>query len=199
MLNIPQNVFLFEVAGHRTVQTPLVELDPSLAQSQIDSAWWTIPVRSDKLQREDDSHWNWQDLADSCQTQLAWDAVAIQTPGGQVEGAMTFRIDAESLLENGKGVVYIDRLAAAPHNRPWLVDTPRYRGVGTALVLVVVQESYKLGLEGRVGLSSLPSPRTRDFYQNRGFQEISQQANGLFDLELPAVSAENWLRQEGLL
>jgi GNAT superfamily N-acetyltransferase len=96
-----------------------------------------------------------------------------------------------------RGAVYADRLATAPRNRPWLVGSPRYRGVGTVLLLAAVRQSYLLGLGGRVGLASLPSERTRGFYSRRGFQVIFERKDGMIEFELPTALAVAWLEEEG--
>lgn len=41
--------------------------------------------------------------------------------------------------------------------------------------------------------------RTREFYRNRGFQEIFTDEDDMIDFELPSNKAEQWLRQEGYL
>ena len=112
---------------------------------------------------------------------------------------MLYQIDAKSQIESGAGAVFVDRLAAAPRNRPWLASPPRYRGVGTVLLLAAVRHSYSLGLGGRVWLVSLPSERTKEFYKNRGFRRIYDDGDGMIDFELPAAKAETWLKNEGYL
>ena len=112
---------------------------------------------------------------------------------------MLYRIDAKSQIEEGEGAVYVDRLAAAPRNRPWLAEPPKYRGAGTVLLLAAVRHSYSLGLGGRVWLTSLPSERTRAFYAKRGFLPIFEAEDGMIDFELPSAKAETWLTSEGYL
>jgi hypothetical protein len=118
---------------------------------------------------------------------------------GAVEGASLYRIDAQSQLAPGQGAVYVDRLAVAPRNRPWLVDGPKYQGIGTVLLLAAIRESYSLGLGGRVWLTSLPSERTRQFYRNRGLCVVFENEDGTIDFELSADSAQQWLEREGYL
>lgn len=118
---------------------------------------------------------------------------------GAIEGAIAYRIDAESRLQPGDGAVFVDRIATAPRNRPWVLEPPKYRGIGSILLLAAVRHSYLLGLGGRVWLTSLPSERTQKFYQDRGFEVIFEDEDGMIDLELPAVAAEKWLKKRGFL
>lgn len=199
MIELPEQVSIFNVARGVKVRAQLVRLTREQAAKQIDGTWWAIDVSKTMRSEEDDHHWVWRKLIGEIRLNLAWDVYAIQSEGGNVEGAMTFRIDAISQLEPMQGVVYVERLATAPRNRPWLVDPPEYRGIGSILLLAAVRESYSLGLRGRVWLRSLPSERTREFYRNRGFQEIFTDEDGMIDFELPSNKAEQWLRQEGYL
>ena len=93
----------------------------------------------------------------------------------------------------------MDRIATAPRNRPWVVEPPKYQGIGSVLLLAAVRHSYLLGLGGRVWLSSLPSERTRKFYRDRGFEVIFQDSDGMIGFELPAAAAEKWLEKRGYL
>lgn len=125
--------------------------------------------------------------------------MAIETENGAIQGAIVYRINAESQLEPGRLAIYGEYLATAPRNRPWLVNPPHLRGVGRGLLLAAVTHSYQLGLEGRIWLTSLPSERTRDFYVNLGFEVIFQKPDGTIDFELPSARALEWLKDEGYL
>ncbi len=199
MIDLPKEIAIFNVSRGINVRAHLVRLTRDQAARNIDGTWWSIGVSKTARRNEEDHHWIWRKLVGELRLNLAWDAFAVQSATGNVEGAMTFRIDAMSQLEPKKGVVYIDRLATAPRNRPWLVSTPKYKGIGSVLLLAAVRESYSLGLGGRVWLTSLPSERTREFYRNRGFQEIFTDDDGMIDFELPSNKAELWLRNEGHL
>lgn len=199
MLELPETISILNVERGVRVRAQLVRLDRKLVSQQIDGTWWKIAVSKRKRSEEGDHHWIWRKIVGELRLDLAQDALAIKSASGNVEGAMTYRIDARSQLEPGEGVVYVDRLATAPRNRPWLIDPPKYRGVGSVLLLGAVRESYALGLGGRVWLTSLPSERTRQFYRSRGFQEIFKDEDGMIDFELPTVRAEEWLQQAGYL
>lgn len=199
MLVLPEAIAIFNVAREVRVRAQLVRLDRTLAAQQIDGTWWKIEVSSRLRSKEADTHWTWRKLIGEIRSDSNWDAFAIKSASGNVEGAMTYRIDAKSQLELGVGVVYVDRLATAPRNRPWLVDPPKYKGIGSVLLLAAVRESYALGFGGRVWLTSLPSEQTRQFYRNRGFREIFKDEDGMIDFELPIKRAEEWLQQAGYL
>jgi len=199
MLVLPDDIKIFNVQRQCSVRAKLVRLTRDLAATGIDGTWWKIPVSKKTREAEGDHHWVWRKLVGLHRNDLVWEAVAVQSVAGTVEGALLYRIDAESQIEKGKGAVFVDRLAAAPRNRPWVVDSPKYRGIGTVLLLAAVRHSYSLGLGGRVWLTSLPGEQTRKFYHDRGFEVIFQDEDGMIDFELPAAEAQRWLRGEGYL
>ncbi len=130
---------------------------------------------------------------------LAWEFVAAQTENEAIQGAIAYRIDARSFLDSNLTSVYVDRIAIAPRNRPWLVAEPHYKGIGVGLLLRAVCHSYLLGLGGRVNLSSLPRERTRTFYQKRGFIAVAEDDDGLIQYELSDEAAQEWLSGQGYL
>ena len=124
-------------------------------------------------------------------------SLAVLGPEEDIEGAISYRVDTRSQLDPDVGAVYVDRLATAPRNRPWVVNPTKYRGVGTVLLFAAVRDSYSLGLGGRVWLSCMPNPRSRAFYVQKGFQMICQHEDDMIDYELPAHKAVEWLKTEG--
>ena len=199
MLDLPEEVTILNLQRDRRVKAQLVKLTRELAAQQIDGTWWNDPPSKPLRSMEGDHHWQWRKLVGLNHNNLNWEALAIQSSGGFVEGAITYRIDAKSQLSPGNGAVYVDRLATAPRNRPWLVEHPRFKGVGSILVLAAVRHSYLLGLGGRIWLTSLPTERTREFYSRRGFQVIFEERDGTMHFELPEAEAERWLKHGGYL
>lgn len=199
MFDLPQEVHIFNVARNVRVKARLIRLTRELAAKEIDGTWWNLPASKAVRKEEGDNHWLWRKIVGSNHAKLTWEALAIQTSGGSIEGAITYRIDAQSRLQSGEGAVYVDRIATAPRNRPWVVEPPKYQGIGSVLLLAAVRHSYLLGLGGRVWLSSLPSERTRKFYRDRGFEVIFQDSDGMIGFELPAAAAEKWLEKRGYL
>lgn len=199
MLELPNDISIFSVSRQAFVKAKLVRLDRELAKMQIDGIWWKIPVSKKLREAEEDHHWGWRKLVGEIRNNANWEAMAIQRTSGAVEGAVLYRIDAKSQLEKGKGSVYVERIATAPQNRAWLVDEPKYKGIGSVLLLGCVRHSYMLGLGGRVWLTSLRSEKTRKFYRDHGFESIFEDEDGMIDFELPSSAAEQWLRREGYL
>ncbi len=199
MLVLPDDITIFDCERQAPVRAKLVRLNRELAAKEVDGTWWKIPVSKRAREAEGDHHWEWRKLIGLHRSELVWEALAVQSTRGGVEGASLYRVDAISQIESGEGAVFIDRLAVAPSNRPWLVNPPKYKGIGTALLLAAVRHSYSLGLGGRVWLTSLPTERTRDFYRKRGFRVIFEDENGMIDFELPTGVAQQWLEREGYL
>ena len=123
-----------------------------------------------------------------------------QTEDEDVQGAIGYRVDFKSYLAPELTTVYVDRIAGRPcANRPWLVENPLYKGVRKGLLLQAVCHSYLLGLGGRVNLGSLPSERTRHFYDKTGFIRVGENDEGLIEYELSDQAAQQWLHEEGYL
>ena len=171
-----------------------------LAASKIDGRWWAIKAQAGaRREDEDDHHWPWRKLVGEHRSDLTWEFVGVQTDDGEIQGAIAYRIDFKSFLVPELTSVYVDRLAAAPRNRPWLVADPIYKGSGKGLLLRAVCHSYLLGLGGRVNLVSVPSERTRRFYERRGFAAVREDEDGSIEYELSDEAAQRWLQEEGYL
>ncbi|TWU33451.1 hypothetical protein Q31b_57680 [Novipirellula aureliae] len=197
MFELPYSVNLTDANTGQLVEAEIVELNRKLAKSKIDGQWWKIKAGRTTRSHEEDHHWQWLKVIGEQRTNLAYQAIAVQTPDQEVQGAATYFIDSLSRLEEGEGAVNLDRIATAPRNRPWLCEPPCFRGVGYCLLLSVVRHSYLLGLGGRVWLTSLPNQKTHDFYLARGFQVILEDEDGILDFEIPTSAARSWLDSEG--
>jgi hypothetical protein len=75
---------------------------------------------------------------------------------GQIQGLMAILRHARPARLGDGAVVYVDYLEAAPWNLKGFVDRPRFLGIGTVLMAEAVRVSAEEGLDGRVGLHSLP-------------------------------------------
>lgn len=199
MFDIPEDVNLTLHPPATEVQARLVRLTREMAADRIDGQWWKIGAFKSAIQAEGDHHWLWRKIIGVLRTQRNKEALAVETEDRAIQGAIVYRIDAISQVEPDFGAIYVERLATAPRNRPWLVNPPHLRGVGKILLLAAVRHSYLLGLGGRVWLTSLPSERTRMFYVNRGFEVIFQNSDDTIDYELSAARATAWLEEEGYL
>lgn len=198
MHQLPDRIRLIKVADNTIVTATIVKLTRNLAQAKIDGNWWEmLGVSTVKRQQEDDHNWRWAKRVGELKNDRWHEAVAVQTEDDNVQGAILYRLNTKSFVEQGQGAVYVEALATAPRNRPWLVASTLYRGVGENLLLRAVIHSYSLGLEGRVNLVSFNSPRTITFYEKRGLIVVGYEDDGLSQLELAPNAATAWLREEG--
>jgi hypothetical protein len=95
-------------------------------------------------------------------------------------------------VDRGRPLVYVDYVEVAPWN--WAVSSlgqrPRYRGLGSLLLVEAVRQSFAEGFHGRVGLHALP--QSEGFYQSVcGFTpvEVDPEKQNLLYLELSRENA----------
>lgn len=197
MDGLPDKVDLLLDSSGTIVAAIIVRLTRELAQRQIDGQWWKLPGVSKVVRKEEnDYHWRWAKEIGELRKKRWHEAFAVQTEDGCVQGAIIYRLDCKSFIDDQFGTVNVRALATAPRNRPWLVEAPLYRGVGESLLLRAVGHSYLLGLNGRVSLVAFGDKRTLDFYRHRGFTDAGDE-DGLPRLELLPEAAQTWLREEG--
>ena len=199
MLQLPHTVVLRNLIDQVDCDARIVPIDREMAKRKIDVEWWQIGGSRTKRKEEGDHDWNWTKFFGERRGDLHREMVAVVTEDDAVQGAMTYWTNGKSLLDSELGSVYVQYIATAPRNRPWLVDQPCFQGVGSVLLLYAVCHSYILGLGGRVTLVSLPTEKTKEFYANRGFTKIDEDEDGSMEFELTPEGAERWLREEGLL
>ena len=199
MFNLPDKVTLTDVVRKSECDASIVSLTREIAKHQMDAAWWQIGGSKSDRQKEGDHAWSWTKIVGEVRQDRFANLVAVQTPDGEIQGAIKYLFDGESLLQPGEPSIFVEYLAAAPQNREWLVNPPKYRGVGTALVFYAVCDSWISGRQGRVTLVSLSSEKTREFYTRRGFSEVSTLEDGNVEFEMTSIAAERWLRQRGML
>ncbi|HRA88607.1 MAG TPA: hypothetical protein PK992_11060 [Planctomycetaceae bacterium] len=199
MFNLPDKVTLTDVVRKSECDASIVSLTREIAKHQMDAAWWQIGGSKSDRQKEGDHAWSWTRIVGEVRQDRFAKLVAVQTPDGEIQGAIKYLFDGESLLQPGEPSIFVEYLAAAPQNREWLVNPPKYRGVGTALVFYAVCDSWISGRQGRVTLVSLSSEKTREFYTRRGFSEVSTLEDGNVEFEMTSIAAERWLRQRGML
>lgn len=110
-----------------------------------------------------DLKWDWQTKAAWARKLLGMKTFSVLC-AGELEGLMIINSTKEARLpeQRGKPIMYIEFLSTAPWNRREIVQDPRYRGVGRALVLAAVQLSIIEEFKGRIGLHSLP--QADEFY-----------------------------------
>jgi hypothetical protein len=180
-LELPATVRLVRCEDGLVVEAQLVELTAKLAKLKINGAWWTgLGISKTQRSEEADHHWNWAAEVGKHHNQLYFESVAIQTTDRAIQGAVIYRVDGRSVLQDGAGAILSHWLATAPRNRPWMVPLPEHRGIGTNLVCWAANHSYRLGFGGRIVLATLPSQRTTNFYKSLGFRATSAEAPRLF-------------------
>ena len=114
MLELPEKVRILSVRRQAPVAARIVRGTRKFAASRLDGEWWRIPISKSIREKEGDHHWQWRKVVGRYRNQLVWESVAIQSAGGELEGAAIYRVDAKSQLDWGGGAVYIDRIATAP-------------------------------------------------------------------------------------
>jgi hypothetical protein len=186
----------FESRCHDDARQPILENGHLLCRSRI-------PVP--ECLGEEDRDWNWVKVFEECGDQpLVFECLALQTADKGIQGAIVYRWDEASLLEEGERAVFVELLATAPQNRIRLVPDPMYAGIGKGLLLTAIRHSYGLGLKGRIQLYAAPG--AINFYISKfnfvdtglqGTDEDNGQKYRIF--ELPSSSALNVLRRAGLL
>lgn len=104
-----------------------------------------------------DAHWDWASKTGDRAKRLEWESYAVEADG-ITQGLMFVRTAgfARESSQARKPLVEIDLLATAPWNRPRLVPSPRYKGVGRLLLATAVNLSFNEEFSGRVGLHALP-------------------------------------------
>lgn len=104
----------------------------------------------------EDVHWRWENKLDFRSGQLAYRGYAIECKGVTEGMMMTNLVGHQSKIEPPKDVLYVEYLSVAPKNREIIQNPPKHKAVGRILFAVAVQLSREEGLQGRVGLHSLP-------------------------------------------
>lgn len=199
MDDLPEGIEVASAADGSSASANLVRLARRLAQERVDGKWWDLPGTSKKVrQQENDYHWKWAKRIGELKNDRLHEAVAVQTDDGDIQGAILYWINGKSYIDEGQGSVSVEALATAPRNRPWLVQSPRFRGVGEVLLLRAVIHSDALGLRGRTNLVAFNDAKTVAFYQNRGFAVVGND-DDLPIMELAPDAAQSWLRNEGYL
>ncbi|MDE0837281.1 MAG: hypothetical protein OSA84_13120 [Akkermansiaceae bacterium] len=121
----------------------------------------------------EDAHWDWLKEVRKASRSMGAETFSVEC-GGVIQGLMVVDMTKFARLEVQKGreLVYVDRVATAPFNRPKLVPDPHYKGVGRVLIATAVSLSFseELDFRGRIGLHSLP--QSEDRYRQMGFTEV---------------------------
>jgi hypothetical protein len=184
--------------GHPIVAAELHRNYPVAGLDRIEAAWSATreqlaPSAPDSAEH---THWDWRNKADSVAAGHHL-LVAVEC-AGEVQGLMAvLRTPRSARLGEGT-VIYVDYVESAPWNLKRFVPIPRFLGIGTALLADAVRLSFETGLEGRVGLHSLP--QAESFYRERcRMQEVGPDP-AYYDLtyfEFTGQQAAAWLDSMG--
>lgn len=145
-----------------------------------------------------DAHWRWRDKDARYGCDDSAIGVALEC-AGCTQGLMylTSGYTCQLAPDKGEDLLYVDFIAVAPWNRRQLYGgQKKYTGIGTTLMFAAVRLSMSYGLNGRLGLHSLPQADT--FYadvigmSDGGFDH----ANGMRYFELSAQDAAAILRED---
>lgn len=112
--------------------------------------------RGEKIPIAEDAHWCWSKKIDYTAGQIAFRHYAIEYQG-ETQGLMMVKlVGYQSRYDPPKDVLYIDFISVAPDNREVIKKPPKLRTIGQVLFTYSVQVSFEEGMNGRVGLHSLP-------------------------------------------
>lgn len=199
-MDAANSVWLFDCHTETNVVATVTTLSREAAKflccDWIQPNWWTQPEFLTPAEDEPDFDWDWVALLSRNLHKPRRRAVCVTTSDGQIQGALLYRIGVNSALETGKLAVFVDRIATSPANREDLVSSPRFRGVGDALLRYAVAESWFYTFGGRVNLFPVANVQ---FYLKRGFQPtlVTDPLTNDTLYELSAADAESWLREIG--
>jgi hypothetical protein len=153
------------------IPAEIIRLTPDLARHHIDLVWWNDLKLLDGIDLEDpsqvqDKHWSWEEFVESFGSYVDVECVAVRTSDNRIQGAMILYMGADSFFEDGQKAAEIERIATRPCNRPTLVSDPEHSGVGAALFVWGLFQSYLEGWEGRLNLYALD--KAVEWYQGNG-------------------------------
>lgn len=136
-------------------------------------------------------HWCWRNKAVSVEEGRHM-LIAIESEG-RWQGAMAVARLVRSGRLGGGSVVYVDYIEAAPWNLKSPLAAARFKGVGIALLADAVRLSIETGLDGRVGLHSLP--QAEPFYTRCGMTRVGEDPDyyGLPYYEYTGPQSAAWL------
>jgi len=148
-------------------------LQTHLADLKSKHKYGTTRYNSQKLFDEaaslmiQDAHWNWQKKYQKLSSTFGYSSCALLCDN-MIQGLGYFDISehhkSRIITDKPTGVVYIEFIASAPWNRKKIAHQ-KYAGVGEALVTHAIKVSIDEGLDGRIGLHSLPQAEI--FYRNK--------------------------------
>lgn len=168
----------FELMNRQTGEYESAELFDGIDEKNLldfEREWRPIfvnqlPANASAVERvaaeAEDAGWDWRRLAEIGSNPLIFGMYAVEC-ASRTQGLMLVRkggVFSRHPDHEHADLIYIERLASAPWNRPGFSDTPLYKGVGQLLLAAAVNLSLDEELGGRIGLHSLPGAET--FYRD---------------------------------
>lgn len=150
-----------------------------------------------------DARWDWRRLAEIRGNPLLYQMYAVEC-AGRMQGIMLVKKGGEGCFSRHPDhpkadLIYVDRIATAPWNRPRFMGEPIYKGVGLVLLAAAVNLSFEEELGGRIGLHSLSDAEA--FYRDVvGMTDLGPDADqyGMCFFEMSSAQAQAFLNpQEG--
>lgn len=168
-------VLILEAASKKEVEGFLiVDMD---RESVVAAQQAFTQFHSQSGGKPEHAHWDWnRKFQLTIDYSLTYRMLGIEC-GGQIQGLMLIAVgkDCRIKSQEGKNLVYIDYLSAAPWNSKATTATPKYKLVGKVLLQAAIEISEDEGFKGRIGLHSLPQSET--WYVNCGMTDLGKDAD----------------------
>jgi len=117
--------------------------------------------------------WPWQEHIERASTDAGRLCLAMAR-GDRVEALASLVFQpAESRLEPGAPIVYVEYVGTAPENQAPPIGSRAFRGLGGVLVREAVRLASQMGIDGRVGLHS--KQEVEGFYEALGFTAVERE------------------------
>ena len=154
---------IFHVSNNESVEATLFE---GLSKQNIqdhEEKW--IPLLEQANQKAtkyghkriaEDAHWRWSEKVDYRSGQIAYRHYAIEYEGYTVGLMMINLVAKKSKIEPNKDLVYLEYISVCPEARKEIKNPPDFQGIGSVLFHVAIEVSFEEGIEGKIGLHSLP-------------------------------------------
>jgi hypothetical protein len=147
-----------------------------------------------------DAHWDWRRLAEIRGNPLLYQMYAVEC-AGRMQGIMLVKKGGSFSRHPdhpNADMIYVERIATAPWNRPRFMDKPIYKGIGQLLLAAAVNLSFDEELGGRIGLHALSDAEA--FYRDViGMTDFGRDEDhyGLCYFELSSTQAQAFLNPQG--
>ena len=144
-----------------------------------------------------DWDWPWSKEIEAFRADPSSEMYAVVDSTDRLHAMMSLRFEVPAQVDKALDLVYIERLAVAPWNRPEKKPRRELIGVGGILLAQAVLRSIAREYGGRVGLHSLPDPLTEAFYAKAGMEALfrdPQEQNELY-FEFTELTANRFLER----